>query len=61
MNNMRGRKIPDLNRIFADELMDHDLLVIYTERLERDEDGEMVDKRTCAVSLGDLKKYLRKK
>lgn len=57
---MKGTRISELLKWTADDLYDHDLVVLSTQRLERDEDGEEVVQRTVSVSLGELKKYLRK-
>ena len=54
-----GLKISELDRFTAEKLYDHDLLVLATRRLERDEDGEVVVEKTVAISLGELKKYLK--
>ena len=54
----QGMLISELPRFTAEDLYDHDLLVLSTSRLERDEDGETVVKKTVAISLGELKKYL---
>jgi len=54
----KGMRISDLDRVVANDLYDHDLLVLSIQRLERDEDGEEVIKKTVAITLGELKKYL---